>query len=520
MTHLEVPEPAISPRTEAAPPPRSDEGCESISADALAARTPIIASNRGPVTFRLDGNGNRETQRGGGGLVTALMGVVQQTQVRWISCAQTPEDREWGQGLVEIGENGQQAFLEFVKPSLEAYQGFYHTIANPLLWFLQHSMWDMFREPTIDRVILKKWEEGYVPVNMLFAEAISKQIQAAPTPALVMLQDYHLYLTPGYIRRKLRPRARYALTHFIHIPWPGSEDWKFLPPWMRTPILESLCAVDLLGFQTREDGLNFLRTCESLLPRAHVSYKHGRVWYRNHATHVREFPISIDVRGMRALADGPEVERYRQELERSQRDRKLILRIDRMEPTKNIVRGFQAYDDLLEHHPEHRGNVRFLALLVPSRLKVREYGTYLDEVMAAAGRVNARYGDAEWEPIRILVGEEYPRAVAGLQIYDVLLVNSIADGMNLVAKEGPIVNRKAGVLVLSEHTGAHEQLEPGVLTVSPLDVYGTAEALHAALTMSQVEREVRAGRLRSLIEQGDIASWLCAQLQAVAELGL
>ena len=191
-----------------------------------------------------------------------------------------------------------------------------------------------------------------------------------------------------------------------------------------------------------------------------------------------------------------------------------------MEPTKNIVRGFQAYDDLLEHHPEHRGNVRFLALLVPSRLKVREYGTYLDEVMAAAGRVNARYGDAEWEPIRILVGEEYPRAVAGLQIYDVLLVNSIADGMNLVAKEGPIVNRKAGVLVLSEHTGAHEQLEPGVLTVSPLDVYGTAEALHAALTMSQVEREVRAGRLRSLIEQGDIASWLCAQLQAVAELGL
>ncbi|RPJ19789.1 MAG: trehalose-6-phosphate synthase, partial [Chloroflexi bacterium] len=174
----------------------------------------------------------------------------------------------------------------------------------------------------------------------------------------------------------------------------------------------------------------------------------------------------------------------------------------------------------LELHPEQRGKVKFVALLVPSRLGVSEYGDYLDEVMGTAGRINAKYGGNDWEPIRILVDENYPRAVAGLQIYDLLLVNSIADGMNLVAKEGPIVNRRNGVLVLSERTGAYQQLEPGVLVVSPLDVYGTAEAMHQALTMPMEERRAGAERLRSLIEGNDIVDWLRQQLNTIIKLKL
>jgi len=497
-----------------------DEDPDTSVHNLLSQRTLIIASNRAPVTLHQSENGELEYQRGSGGLVTALTGVLQHAEARWIACAQTEEDSAWGRGEVSLGENDAKVLVQFVSPSEAAYEGYYRVIANPLLWFLQHSMWNIFREPTIDQTVWQHWEDGYVAVNRLFAEAIAQQIEAAPSPALVMLQDYHLYLAPSFIRYKVRPKARYTLAHFVHIPWPGAEDWGFLPIKMRRAILEGLCAVDLLGFQTREDGLNFIRTCESLLPGARVNYGRSRVWFRNHATYVRDFPISIDVNGLRQLAETEEVNSYREQLTQSHGDWQIILRIDRIEPSKNIVRGFQAFDEMLELHPEHRGKVKFVALLVPSRLGVTEYGDYLDEVMGMAGRVNAKYGGNDWEPIRILVDENYPRAVAGLQIYDLLLVNSIADGMNLVAKEGPIVNRRNGVLVLSERTGAYQQLEPGVLVVSPLDVYGTAEAMHQALTMPMVERGERAKRLRSLIEDQDIVDWLRQQLNTIIKLNL
>jgi trehalose 6-phosphate synthase len=486
----------------------------------LDRRTLIIVSNRGPVTFRHNEDGEVESNRGSGGLVTALAGVLQHAEARWIACAQSEEDKDWGSGVVPLAEDSAGVWVQFLSPPASAYEGYYRVIANPLLWFLQHSMWDIFREPTIDGTVWQHWEDGYVAVNRLFADAICEQIVDAPKPALVMLQDYHLYLAPRMIRRKLRARRKYTLVHFVHIPWPGAEDWGLLPPEMRLAILEGLTAVNLLGFQTREDGLNFIRTCESHLPGAHVNYREGRVWYRNHATHVRDFPISIDVAGLRHIAESVEVESYRSQLIDLHGEWQIILRIDRIEPSKNIVRGFQAFDEMLERYPEHRGKVTFLALLVPSRLGLGEYGNYLDEVMSAAGRVNAKYGGNDWEPIRVLMDENYPRAVAGLQIYDVLLVNSIADGMNLVAKEGPIVNRRDGVLVLSERTGAYQQLQSHALVVAPLDIYGTAQALHHALMMPTAERHERAEGLRFLVERQDIVDWLRQQLAAIVELNI
>ncbi|MBN2117123.1 MAG: trehalose-6-phosphate synthase [Anaerolineales bacterium] len=516
----------MKPNLQPANAASDDEDPDSLIQNLLAQKTLIIASNRGPVSLHKNESGDLEYQRGSGGLVTALAGVIQHAEARWIACAQTPEDNAWGRGVVPLGESDAQVWMQFLTPSEESYEGYYHVIANPLLWFLQHSMWDIFREPTIDQAVWDHWENGYVAVNMLFAEAIARQIASAqqstntPQSALVMLQDYHLYLAPNFIRYKFRPKARYTLTHFVHIPWPGAEDWGFLPVKMRRAILEGLCAVDLLGFQTREDGLNFIRTCESHLPGAHVNYRQGRVWFRNHSTYIQDFPISIDVNGLRQLAETEEVNSYREQLLQSHGDWQILLRIDRIEPSKNIVRGFQAFGEMLELYPEHRGNVKFVALLVPSRLGVSEYGSYLDEVMGIAGRINAKYGGNDWEPIRILVDENYPRAVAALQIYDLLLVNSIADGMNLVAKEGPIVNRRDGVLVLSERTGAYQQLEPGVLVIAPLDVYGTAEAMHQALIMPAEERREKAQRLRSLIENQDIVDWLRQQLRMIIRLRL
>ncbi|HEY5730684.1 MAG TPA: trehalose-6-phosphate synthase [Anaerolineales bacterium] len=493
------------------------QDCEVLQSEYLANRKLILVSNRGPVKFLYDENGERTYTRGGGGLVTALLGLAQHVDATWVAAADTDADKEFKAGNVEL-DNRSRLKVRFIEPSAEAYAGYYNVISNPLLWFLQHNMWDGIRTPNITRETWDAWNEGYVKVNEQFADAVAEEVKNSDKPCLVMMQDYHLYLAPQFLRRKLKKHKNTKLMHFIHIPWPGPEDWGMLPSDMRGAILDGLCSVDLLGFQTRDDALNFIRTCETHMARVSVNYKRGRVWVHNHSTHVRDFPISIDVKALRALAESENVSQYKDDMQRLVRERKLILRIERTEPSKNIVRGFEAYDEMLELHPEHRGNVKFLALFVPSRLGVDEYQNYLDEIMASAGRVNAKYGNSDWEPIRILVGEDYPRAVAALQKYDVLLVNAIADGMNLVAKEGPIVNQRDGVVVLSERTGARQQLQPGAIVISPYDIYTTAEALHNALTMPAEERAERATRLRWIIEREDIAEWLCLQLEALQEL--
>ncbi len=493
---------------------------EALQAGFFADRALIIAANRGPVTFERAKDRRLQYQRGGGGLVTALLGMCRHTEATWIACAQTDADAVWREGNVPLSDQGHAIRVQFLSPEASAYEGYYNVIANPLLWFLQHSMWDVPRAPVIDRATWQAWKDGYVVVNRMFAEAIVRQVRATSRPTLVMLQDYHLYLVARLLRERMRRRERPTLLHFVHIPWPGPEYWGILPPAMRQAILEGLCGVDVLGFQTREDGLNFIRTCESYMPRAHVNFKHGRIWYRNHATHVRDFPISIDVAALRQLAASLEVARHLSEIQDTVGERQLIVRVDRTEPSKNILRGFRAFEEMLELYPGHREKVMFLALLVPSRMGVDEYQGYMDELMTAVGRVNARYGTSEWEPVRVLVGESYPRAVAALQLYDALLVNAIADGMNLVAKEGPIVNQRNGVLVLSERAGARQQLESGAMVISPCDVYATAEALHQALIMPSEERQARNERLRWLIEREDITDWLCRQLQSVIELSL
>jgi trehalose 6-phosphate synthase len=496
---------------------RRDE-CHNLQAEILSNRRLIIVANRGPVKFNYDENGERTFTRGGGGLVTALLGLAQNVEATWVAAADTDADRDFKEGNVEL-DNGSNLKVRFIEPSVEEYAGYYNVISNPLLWFLQHNMWDGIRTPSITRETWDAWNEGYVKVNEQFADAIAEEIAKSNKPCLVMMQDYHLYLAPQFLRRKLRRKSKgMKLMHFIHIPWPGPEDWGILPPDMRQAILDGLCSVDLLGFQTKDDALNFIRTCETHMPSVSVNFKRGRIWVHNHSTHVRDFPISIDVDALRNLANSDAVAHYKTDMEHLARDRKLIVRIDRTEPSKNIVRGFEAFGEMLELHPEDLGKVKFLGFFVPSRLGVDEYQNYLDEIMAYAGRVNAKYGNSDWEPIRILVGEDYPRAVAALQQYDVLLVNAIADGMNLVAKEGPIVNQKNGVVVLSERTGARQQLQEGAIVISPYDIYATAEALHNALHMSDEERAERANRLRWMIEREDIQDWLCRQLETLKEL--
>lgn len=451
-------------------------------------------------------------------MVSAVSAISRYANPIWICSPMSAEDREMAKRhpgeLVPYTTKDYNFHVRFVLTDQESYDLFYLTVSNPLLWFLQHYMWDIVRVPTFVPEMWSAWQ-GYQRVNQAFAESIAAQAANGGKCAIVILQDYHLYLCPGALAPLLPGDC--LLAHFVHIPWPGPDYWMILPPAVREQILASLCCNDILGFHTKRYVLSFLRTCESLLPGARVNYSDRTVRRAGKTLLVREYPISVDIGSLRRLAGSRRASREREHLE-TRLDQQTILRVDRIDPSKNIVRGFKALDLLFERHPEHLGRVRLLALLVPSRLGIEEYQQYLDEVIVTAQRLNLKYGDREWQPVELIVGEDQARAVAAMQLYDVLLVNPIIDGMNLVAKEGPLVNERDGVLVMSEGAGALEELGEGALVVSPYDVVQTSDALHQALVMPSEERARHAAVLRSSVEGHDVGDWLYDQLVDLSQL--
>ena len=426
----------------------------------------IIASNRGPFSFHKQGN-KFSVERGAGGLVTALGALAERHEVLWVASAMSDNDRLWSQHHGGKAQTVEGIHLKLVEPKLEDYEGYYNEIANPMLWFIQHQLWDIPREPSITESTWNAWDHGYKPVNKLFAEAIAEAIEETDRPVIVLPQDYHLYMTPHYLREVVGERVQ--IQPFVHIPWPGPDAWRILPQPMRDAMLSSLLESDRVGFQTEKDAFNFVQCCRFYLG-AHAHGRRDAVEYKGRDVGAVSYPISIDVEKLRQLADEQVTRLERSQLLNTVGERAVILRVDRIEPSKNNLRGLQA-------------------------------------VM-----INARYSDSIWEPVRIVVGDNYHRAIAAMQLYDLLLVNPIADGMNLVAKEGVLVNRKNGVLLLSEFAGAFYELGQDALTVSPFDVYGTAEAMHQALTMTMEERTRRATALREIVVKKDVREWFAAQV--------
>ncbi|MGC4190561.1 MAG: trehalose-6-phosphate synthase [Thermomicrobiales bacterium] len=488
----------------------------------LSTRPWIVVSNRGPVTFRQRKDGTFSARQGSGGLVTAVRSVLHDHDAIWIAAAMTDGDRARDHMAAEVGEafikdSPDSRFqLQFVTPTREAYNQYYNEISNPLLWFLQHYLWDTPRYPNITHETWDAWENGYVAVNRMFAEEVCKAATATDTEPIIMLQDYHLYLV-GKMIREQRPDA--IIQHFIHIPWPDPDYWRLLPLTMRRAICEGLLACDIVGFQTPELTRSFMHTCEANVPDITVDWREKHIIRDGHTTQVRDYPISIDVESVRQTAYSQEARAYERYLP-SHWNEYTILRVDRAELSKNIVRGFMAFDRFLEAHPDYQNRVNFIAITQPSRLDVAEYRQYLDDISATAGRINARYANVEtgWQPIQIIMGESYPRVLAAMKWYDVLLVNSIIDGMALVAKEGALVNERSGVIVLSEGAGAVQQLGDAALVVSPTDVEGMAEAFYQAITMPIQERQRRAHQLRRAVENDDVSVWFRDQLADIADV--
>lgn len=470
----------------------------------------VIASNRGPFSFAPNKDGSFDIQRGAGGLVTALGALAERHDVLWVASAVSGGDRRWARKYQDQVKEVQGIQLRMLRPDRKQYNQYYNEISNPLLWFIQHQLWDTVRTPNITRQTWDAWHEGYVGINRLFARHIAESVRDIRRPVIILLQDYHLYLVPAFLREELGWSVQ--IQPFLHIPWPGPDAWRLLPDAMRQMIFSSLLASDRVGFQTKKDAFNFVQTCRFYLTDAHSRGSREAIYYQGRKVDARAYPISVDVEKVRAIAESSENDYYFTDVQRYTGNRQLLLRIDRVEPSKNIIRGLQAFRTLLETHPELRGKVQMMALLVPSRMAVEEYQTYLKDIMAEAAFLDAEFGDGDWEPVRIVLGDNYQRAIAAMRLYDVLLVNPIADGMNLVAKEGVLVNQNNGVLLLSEFAGAHYQLGDEALTVSPYDIYNTAELLYQALTMPVDERKRRAEHLRTVVQDADVKTWFYAQV--------
>jgi trehalose 6-phosphate synthase len=470
----------------------------------------IIVSNRGPAQFERDEFGQRTVQRGGGGLVTALSGLVSHRDALWVASAMTNEDvvvsDEHGGGPVSIEIDGVSYRVLLVESADDAFDRFYNVIANPILWFIQHYLWDLSNAPDIRQEELDAWQFGYKAVNADIATAVLRQIKGQESP-LVLLHDYHLYTAPRVIRAE-RPDA--LLHHFVHIPWSQPDSWRILPGHMREEIYWGILANDIIGFHTTAYCTNFLGCCEELLE-LEVDREKCVVYHPGGETWVRAYPLAVDAARLERAATSPQVaEAEREVLER--RREHLVLRVDRADLSKNVLRGFAAFDTFLAQHPEFREGVTFVAHLQPSREDVPEYAEYLERIEALVAVVNHRHGTTDWMPIDLRIYENFDDAVARYKHFDLLIVNSIFDGMNLVAKEAPAVNTRDGVLMLSENTGSHEELADCALSVNPFDIQEQADAIYRALTMDPEERRLRAQRLKEIVVSRDPGDWVDAQL--------
>jgi trehalose 6-phosphate synthase len=466
----------------------------------------VIASNRGPIGFQRADDGSVVGARGGGGLVSAMSGLSNDGATVWVCAALGDIDFEIAAaapaGRIDLAghpEAGAVAMLAIDRRTLD---GAYNAIANTTLWFLHHEMTDV--PQVYDQVWRADWM-SYIAYNAAFAEAIGT---AAADGARVLVQDYHLALVPALLRAR-RPDLR--IGHFTHTPWASPAVFTTLPHDVTAEILLGMLGSDSVGFHSARWAKAFVGCCVDVLGAEDLG---GAVRYDDRVTAVRIHPLGVDAGPLRARAAEPDVAQRRAELSAQIGDRQVIARVDRTEPSKNIGRGIEAFRDLLTRYPEHRDRVMHVALAYPSRQDVTVYREYTESLETLAHQVNEEFGSTSWTPMLLSVRDDYPLSLGTLQSADVLFINPVRDGMNLVAKEGVLLTDDA-VLVLSAEAGAADEMGEAALLVDPLDIAGTANALHAALQMPADERARRHASLLSAATALPPAAWLRQQLDAL-----
>jgi trehalose 6-phosphate synthase len=442
----------------------------------------LVISNRGPISFVRDPSGEVRPKRGAGGLVVTLGPGALRDGALWLAAAVTPAERE-GAAPGEVTAGGFSCQPVIVEP--DDYRAYYDVVANQTLWFCLHGLWDRPRRPRFDRHWWEAWRR-YRSVNSQFASAAA---ESAEEGATVLVQDYQLSLVPAMLSG-MRPDLR--VSAFLHTPWCSPQELATLPDEVATDVVAGLAGGSSVGFHTERWADAFRACCRELL---------------GSAPQVFVAPAAPDAEDLQSVASSAACASALAELDAEIGDRSVIVRVDRIEPSKNVLRGFWAFDELLEVRPDLRGRVMFAAMVYPSRLGLAEYQAYGQEALALAARINEKWGTADWTPILIDPRDDYPRSVAALRRADVLLVNPVRDGLNLVAKEGPMVNERDGVLVLSREAGAWAELQDAALGINPFDVSGTADALARALDMDREERASAAAGLRKAATERSPLQW-------------
>ncbi|MET9794592.1 alpha,alpha-trehalose-phosphate synthase (UDP-forming) [Nocardiopsis alba] len=471
----------------------------------------LIASNRGPVSFSTTADGSLEHRRGGGGLVSGMISVATGIDSLWVCAALSDSDRRAageapGARLDRTHDLGGMSVHMLDIPE-DVLTGAYTDVSNSTLWFVQHMMYDTPNKPSFGSRFREQWGH-YRAYNEAFADAL---VAGAAVGARVAVQDLHLALVPHILRNR-RPDLRIA--HFSHTPWAPPEYFRMLPSRVARELLEGMLGADHLGFLSPRWADAFLRCCAEIL-RADVDLERRTVEHGGRVIEVGVHALGADEDLLRESAAEPAVAERRSTLLDLVGDTRLIVRVDRTELSKNIVRGLEAYRELLTARPEWRGRVTHLAFAYPSRGDVPEYRAYTESVLRTAKEINEEFATAEWTPVILEVDDDYPRSLASFQLADVLLVNPIRDGMNLVAKEGPVLSERDCALVLSREAGAADELGDAALLVDPYDTLDTAEALHTALTMPEEERRKRRERLAEAAVALPPRRWFEDQLRSL-----
>lgn len=450
----------------------------------------VVVSNRGPVSFTIDDRGDLMHKRGAGGLVSGLTPLISGGDATWIAAAMSQGDRAAAaRGPIDV----EGIRVQLLDIDERAYRMAYDTVCNSTLWFAHHGLWDLARRPRFDDRWSEAWD-AYRSMNMAFAGAVE---QTAPEGAAVLIQDYHLCLIAPRLRRS-RPDLR--LAHFSHTPFAGPDLMRVLPTAAARELLAGLAAHHVCGFHSPRWADAFRACCTEM----------GVV-----APDTVVAPLAPDPLDMEAAAGSQRCVEAFDKLDDAIGDRLFIVRVDRMELSKNILRGFHAFEYMIEHDPRWRSKVAFGAYCYPSRDGLPEYLAYHQEIEGLVSRINERWGTVDWTPIMFETTDDFPRSVAALRRYDLLLVNPIRDGLNMVAMEGPLVNSRSGLVALSTNAGAFDLLAPAVRELHPYDITATAEAMALALDCAPEQRRAEATRLRQIISRRTPADWLRDQLVAL-----
>jgi trehalose 6-phosphate synthase len=500
----------------------------------------LVASNRGPISFTLSEDGQLSARRGGGGMVSGLLTVASQADLRWVCAALSHADRAAARGapggiLALEGRAGTGgSAVQMLDIPADTFARAYNAVANSTLWFIHHMLYDLPNQPGFGSSFGRDWT-AFRDYNRAFATALAAAADedgagasgtgpsgtgasgtgpsgtGAAGPPRAVVQDYHLCLVPRMLA-ELRPGLPVA--HFSHTPWAPPDYFRVLPDAVAREVLEGILGADHAGFLCQRWADAFADCCAAVLGAA-VDRARQQVSYQGHVTSIGVHPLGVDAGELRSRAARGDVAARLADLAELCGGRKLIVRIDRTELSKNIVRGLAAYRELLITYPQWRGRVMHVAFAYPSRTDLREYRAYTAAVQRLAAEINEEFATSDWTPLVVRVDDDYARSLAAYRAADVLLVNPIRDGMNLVAKEGPIVSDRGCALVLSREAGAAAELGAAALLVNPFDVTATAAALHEALSMSDSERASRCARLAAAGSAVPPARWFADQLAAL-----